>query len=153
MSWHWTKLSNNSTNLIAINSIQSDSVSSSEEDNISHVLALCPMPPQLLQRLSPVFLRFVRLLLSLIFACSSLTGSFKAFKALPSSIVSNLLCYKRRFLVLRRLESVLFAVRSAATSFFKSASLCITTDILRAISLLLLELSSENYFNVVRFGF
>jgi hypothetical protein len=34
-------------------------------------------------------------------------------------------------LVLRRLKSVLFAVQNAATFFFKSASLYITTDILR----------------------
>jgi hypothetical protein len=132
MSWHCTKQLNNSTNLIAINSIQSNSSSSSEEYTILHVLALCPMPPQLLQRLSPVVFRFVRLLLSPISACLSLTGSFKAFKALPSSIVNDPPSYKRRFLVFRRLKSVLFAVQKAATSLFKSASLYITTDVLRA---------------------
>jgi hypothetical protein len=106
-------------------------VSLSEKDTILHVLALCPVLLQLLQRLSPVFLRFVRLLLSPISACLGLTGFFKAFKALPSFIVNNLLFCKRRFLVFRRLESVLFAVRSAATFSFKSASLYITTDVLR----------------------
>jgi hypothetical protein len=110
MSWHCIKQLNNSTNLIAINLIQSNSSSLSKEDTILYVLALCPMLPQLPQRLSPVVLRFVRLLLSLISAYLSLTGSFKAFKALFSSIVNDLLFYKRRFLVFRRLKSVLFAV-------------------------------------------
>jgi hypothetical protein len=68
------------------------------------------MPSQLLQRFLLVFLRFVRLLLLPIFAYLSLTESFKFFKALLSSIVNDLLSCKRRFLVFRRLESVLFSV-------------------------------------------
>jgi hypothetical protein len=78
------------------------------------------VPLQLLQRFSPVFLRFIRLLLSPIFAYLSLTGFFKAFKALPSSKVGNPLFCKRRFLVFRRLKSILFAVQNAATFFLKA---------------------------------